>query len=427
VPSSPSGARELAGEVTVTEGAIRETVLPNGIRVLTEQVPGRRSVSAGVWVRHGAAHDPTATSGASHLLEHMVFKGTARRSAHDIALSLEAVGGSLDAYTSREHTAFQARVLDQHLPEALDVIADMVLDPSLRDADLELEREVVLEEIAQVEDTPDDLVFELHGARLYGSHPYGRSILGTAETVAGLSAADLRDLREEAYRGRNLLVAGAGNVEHEAFVDTVATLFEGLDGGGLPDSVAPPPPPVEGDERVTRDSAQCHVVFGTALPRHSDPSRYALTLLSAALGGGMSSRLFQRIREELGLCYSVYTYQSFQQEGGIGGVYLGTRPATEERAVEAVRAELARVAAEGIPSGELERTKQQVKGQILLSLESTSARLYRLTAFGLHDEPLLALDDILARLDAVTPEEVAELAGRHCDPERQLVLRLGRE
>jgi len=426
VPSSPSGVRELAGGVTITEGAIRESVLPNGVQVVTEQVPGRRSVSAGVWVRHGAAHDPAARSGASHLLEHMVFKGTDRRTAHDIALSLEALGGALDAYTSREHTAFQARVLGRHLPDALDVLADMVLNPSLRDTDLELEREVILEEIAQVEDTPDDLVFELHGARLYGSHPYGRSILGTAETVAELTAADLRGLHAEAYRGRSLLVAGAGNLEHDAFLDGVAALFEGLDGGAPPHDVVAPPPPAEGDERVTRDSAQSHVVLGTALPRHSDPSRYALTLLSATLGGGMSSRLFQKVREELGLCYSVYTYQSFQKEGGVGGVYVGTRPATEERAVAAVRTEMAKVAGSGIPPDELQRTKQQVKGQVLISLESTSARLHRLTAFGLYDEPFMALDEILARLDAVTPEEVAELAGRYCAPEHQLVLRLGR-
>lgn len=420
VPSSTSGVGD-------TDGGLRETVLPNGVRVLTERVVGRRSVSAGVWVRHGAAHDPVDMSGGSHLLEHMVFKGTGRRTAHDIALSLEALGGSLDAYTSREHTAFQARVLDRHLPEALDVLADMVLDPALREADLEMEREVVLEEIAQVEDTPDDLVFELHGARLYGTHPYGRSILGTVETVAGMSAADLRDLHAAAYGGHNLLVAAAGSVDHEAFVDAVDALFGNLDAGAGPeDSVPPPPPPVEGDERVSRDTAQSHVVFGTALPRHADPARYALTLLSAALGGGMSSRLFQKVREEQGLCYSVYTYQTFQAVGGLGGVYVGTRPATEERAVEAVRDELARVAAEGIPLEELGRTKEQVKGQVLLSLESTAARLYRLTAFPLHDEPFLGVDDILARLDAVTTAEVAELAGRYCDPRRQLVLRLGR-
>lgn len=425
VPSSASGVHD-AEMATIGEQLMRETVLPNGVQVLTEQVPGRRSVSAGVWVRHGAAHDPTDISGASHLLEHLVFKGTRRRTSRDIALSLESLGGSLDAYTSREHTAFQARVLHRHLPEALDVLADIVLHPALREADLELEREVVLEEIAQVEDTPDDLVFELHGARLYGGHPYGRSILGSTDSVAAMTVQDLRGLHGRTYRGRSLVVAAAGSVEHESFVDSVAELFGDIDGGGAPERVAPPPPPAEGDERVERDSAQCHVVFGTALPRHADPARYALSLLAAALGGGMSSRLFQKVREEMALCYSVYTYQSFEREGGIGGVYVGTRPATEEQAVEAVRTELATVAAEGIPTAELERTKQQMKGQVLLSLESTSARLYRLAAFGLHDEPFLALDEILARLDAVTPGEIGELAGRYCDPSRHLVLRLGR-
>jgi predicted Zn-dependent peptidase len=407
------------------DGSIRETVLSNGLQVLSERIPGVRSVSTGVWVRHGAAHDSLTRSGASHLLEHMVFKGTHRRSAHDIALSLEALGGSLDAYTSREHTAFQARVLDQHLPEAMDVLADLVRQPLLREEDLELEREVVLEEIAQVEDTPDDLVFELHGERLYGSHPYGRSILGTTATVAAMSAEALRKVHATAYRGRNLLVAAAGNVDHGEFVSGVDRLFRDLDAGAAPAAIPPPGAGVEGDERIEKDTAQSHVVFGTSLPRHSDPGRYALTLISSALGGGMSSRLFQKVREEQALCYSVYSYQSFQREGGVGGVYVATRPATEERAVEAVRAELARVATEGIPIEELERTKQQVKGQVMLSLESTGARLYRLTGFALHDEPFLGLDDILARLDAVTPEDVAGLAARYFNPDRQLVLRLG--
>lgn len=424
VPSSPSGVVEGMG-LSRGDGAIRDDTLANGLQVLTERIPGVRSASAGVWIRHGAAHDPLELSGASHLLEHMVFKGTGRRTARDIALSLEALGGSLDAYTSREHTAFQARVLDQHLPEALDVLADLVRAPLLREEDLELEREVVLEEIAQVDDVPDDLVFELHGERLYGDHPYGRSILGTTETVAGMSAESLRALHDTAYRGRNLLVAAAGNVDHDAFVEGVERLFGDLQPGTPHAGVPTPGPTVEGDERIARDTAQSHVVFGTALPRHADPARYALTLLSSAMGGGMSSRLFQKVREEQGLCYSVYTYQSFQSQGGVGGVYVGTRPATEERAVEAVRTELALVASEGVPPEELERTKQQVKGQVMLSLESTGARLYRLTAFALHDEPFLGLDDILGRLDAVSPADVADLAARYFDPSRHLIMRLG--
>jgi predicted Zn-dependent peptidase len=404
---------------------MRETMLDNGIRVLSEQIPGVRSVAAGVWVRHGGVHDTDVHAGASHLLEHMVFKGTERRSAREIALSLEGLGGSLDAYTSREHTSYQARVLDQHLGEALDVLADITLSPLIRDRDLELEREVVLEEIAEVEDTPDDLVFELHGERLWGGHPYGRPILGTPESVAAMPGDALRELHRRAYSGRNLIVAAAGNVEHDALVGRVAELFGGAAPGDTPAPIPTPPAPRGGDERVERATAQSHVVFGTALPGHADKARYGLALLSSALGGGMSSRLFQKVREESGLCYSVFTYQSFYAGCGVGGVYVGTRPATEERAVEAIREELARVAGAGLPPEELDQAKQQLKGQVMLSLESTGARLYRLTAFALNDEPWMGLDELLAAVEAVPVEEVAELAGRYFHPDRQLVMRLG--
>jgi predicted Zn-dependent peptidase len=404
---------------------VRETVLANGIRVLSEQVPGVRSVAVGVWVAHGAAHDPDALAGRSHLLEHLVFKGTERRSAREIALALEGLGGSLDAWTTREHTSFQARVLDEHLPTALDVLADLTLRPLLRDEDLALEREVVLEEIAEVEDTPDDLVFELHGELLWPRHPFGRSILGRPDTVGGMSADTLRELHRASYRGANLLVAGAGNVEHAALAAEVERLWGGLDPGTRELPPAPPGEARTGEERVERDTAQSHIVFGSALPGHAHPSRYALSLLSSALGGGMSSRLFQRVREELGLCYSVYTWQTFHAACGVGGVYVGTRPAAAERAVEAVREELARVAADGLAAEELAQVKEQVKGQVILSLESTAARLYRLASSALNGEPILGLDEVLARVDGVSGGEVGEVASRFFRPDRQLVLRLG--
>jgi len=402
-----------------------ETMLDNGVRVLSESIPGVRSAAVGAWVLHGAAHEPAALAGVSHLLEHMVFKGTRKRTARELAVTLEGRGGSLDAYTSREHTSYQARVLDQDLPVALDVLADLALHPLLRAEDLELEREVVMEEIAQVEDTPDDLVFERHGRRLWLDHPYGRSILGTPETVGGVTVDALRELHASVYRGRNLIVAAAGNVDHDRFVEAVQGLFGVVDPGKVPVPVDLPPDTLVGDERIARETAQSHVVLGSAFPGHADPSRFGLVLLSSALGGGMSSRLFQRIREELGLCYSVFTFQSFYRMGGVGGVYVGTRPATEERAVDAIRGELLRVAAEGLSEEELEQAKQQVKGQIMLSLESTGARLYRLTAFALHDEPFLGLGELLDRLDAVGSEEVALLARQYFHPSRQLVMRLG--
>jgi len=403
------------------------TALPNGVQVLTERMPSVRSAAVGVWVRQGSAHESEANTGASHLLEHMVFKGTARRSAVEIAVALEGLGGSLDAYTSREHTSYQARVLDEHLPEALDVLADLVLTPRLEQADLDLEREVVLEEIAQVEDTPDDLVFELHAESLWGGHPYGRSILGTKASVAGMSAAGLRELHAARYSGPNLIVAAAGNVQHETFVERVEELFADAPGGLGPMEVAAPPVTMTGTQRFARDSAQTHIVFGTDVPGHSHPDRHALVLLSTALGAGMSSRLFQKVREELALCYSVYTYQAFYSSCGVSGVYVGTRPATADKAAKAVRHELARVVEEGLPDGELEQVKRQVKGQVMLSLESTGARLHRLASFALHDEPMMGLDGLIAKIDAVTADDVRRVASAHFEPERHLELRLGPE
>ena len=406
---------------------VAETVLGNGIRVLSERIAGVRSAAVGVWVRQGAAHEARQDMGASHLLEHLVFKGTRRRSARELALALESLGGSLDAYTSREHTCFQARVLDEHLPEAVDVLADLVLDPLLREPDLALEREVVLEEIATVEDTPDDLVFELHGESLWHEHPYGHSILGTRETVSEMTAERLRALHDQVYRGANLVVAAAGNVAHDEVVERVAALFGDVPAGSPAVGVAPPVMAEGGRIRVARESAQTHVVFGTEVVPHSDPRRYPLVLLSAAFGGGMSSRLFQKVREELALAYAIYSFQSFYSVAGLSGVYVGTRPGWEDRVVQAVEEEHRRLALEGLPEDELEQTKQQVKGQIMLSLESTSARLYRLAGFALYDEPWQDLDDLLARIDAVTLEETREAAREFFDPERQLVLLLGPE
>ncbi len=426
-PVPPGAGGERAQPVpagSVRGGEVAETVLSNGVRVLSEWLPGVRSVAVGVWVRQGSAYEDPHLMGISHMLEHLVFKGTSRRSAREIALALESLGGALDAYTSREHTSFQARVLDEHLPQALDVLADLVRNPLLRDEDLDLERKVILEEISTVEDTPDDLVFDLHNRELWGGHPYAHTILGTRETVSGVQRESLRKLHASRYLNGSLVVAGAGRVDHAPFVRSVEALF-----GDLPRGEDPPPLPLpegsHGDVWVERETAQTHLVFGGAVPGHSDPRRYPLALLSAALGGGMSSRLFQRVREEMGLAYAVFTFQSFYRLAGVWGIYLGTAPATAETAVRAVREELEKVVEEGLPAEELARTKEQVKGQLILSQESTTARLYRLAATALYDEVYLTLDEVLDRLDAVTGEEVLEVAREFYRPDRLLLLRLG--
>jgi predicted Zn-dependent peptidase len=411
---------------TSAEG-FRRTVLPNGLTVLSEHMPGVRSVAFGAWVRAASLHETPDKMGVSHLLEHMVFKGTARRSAKQIALELEALGGSLDAYTSREHTVYQARVLDEHLDIAADVIGDFVFKPLLRKSDLDLERKVVLEEIGMVEDTPDDLVFEMHNESLWGAHPYGYSILGTRDTVSALRTDDLQALHSRAYHPAQLIVAASGNVEHDALLATLERTGWTADRGGDVSRLVVPPAVTQPPSRrhVAREGAQTHIVVGSSTVAHGDPRRHAVVLLSVLLGGGMSSRLFQRVREELGLAYAVYTFQSFHADIGMHGVYVGTGPETARAALEAIEAELATVAAEGLPADELAMGKSQLKGQITLSLESVSARMYRCAGVELYGEPYRTLDEMLALVDGVTEEQIASVARDFFGPERQTVVSLG--
>ena len=405
----------------------RSSRLSNGVHVLTEAMAGVRSAAVGAWVRQGAAMEPAGLMGASHLLEHLVFRGTKTRTRQQIALALESLGGSLNAYTAREHTGYEARVLGHHLPQAVDVVSDLVRNPLLRPDDLDHEKEVVLEEIAAVEDTPDDLVFELHGDRMWKGHPYGNSILGTRDTVAALSRDELAGLHRDCYVGANLVVAAAGCIDHDAFLDLAEESFGGIEAGRAAPGVTAPPQPEPGTDRVHRDSAQVHIVLGRATPGHAHEDRYALILLSAALGGGMSSRLFQRIREELALAYSVYSYQSFYTRAGVSGVYVGTRPAWVPAALDAVREVFHALAAEGLPGDELARIKEQVKGHALLSLDSPGARLHRLADFALHDEPFIAVDEVLGLIDGVSTCDILCVAEDVLDPERQFALCLGPE
>ena len=407
---------------------LRRTVLSNGLTVLSEHMPGVRSVAFGAWVRAASLHEPRERMGVSHLLEHMVFKGTARRSAHELALALEVLGGSLDAYTAREHTSYQARVLDQHLPQAADVIADLMFRPALRASDLKLERKVILEEISMVEDTPDDLVFELHNEALWGDHPHGYSILGTRDTVKALGVRELRDLHARAYHPAQIVVAAAGNVEHDLLLGVLeATGWADAPGGdATPLATVTPAAAAPSVRHVDRDLAQTHVVFGSPTVRYADPRRYAVALVGTLLGGGMSSRLFQKVREELGLAYAVHTFQSFHVDVGVHGVYVATAPETAREATDAIRAELALLARESLPAHELAMGKSQLKGQIVLSLEGVSSRMYRAAAVDLYGVPYRDVDAVLALVDAITPDDVAAVCAEYFDPDRQTVLSLGR-
>ncbi len=424
-------ATSIAGSVAEASspgGGYRRTVLPNGLTVVSEDMPSVRSVALGVWVRRASVHERRDEMGVSHFLEHLVFKGTAQRSAKEIALSLESLGGSLDAFTSREHTSFQARVLDEHLPQAADVLCDLIFRPALRESDLMLERNVVLEEIAMVEDTPDDLVFELHNEALWGSHPYGYAILGTRETIGSMAVESVRALHANAYRPQNMVVAAAGRVEHDALIDLLSkTGWTEVPGGDDDAPVVPDPitePPTR--QHIDRDGHQTHIVLGSPSVPYADPRRYAVSLIGLMLGGGMSSRLFQRVREELGLAYSVYSFQSFHQDSGLQGIYAGTSAETAGRALEEIFSELTRIAGEGFPAEEIQAGKNQLKGQLTLSLESPASRMFRVASSALYGEPFLPLDETLSRIEAVTAEQVAEACQHLFTPERQTVVTLGR-
>ena len=404
------------------------TVAANGVTVLSEALPGVRSTAIGIWVRRASVHETPGQMGISHLLEHMVFKGTHRRSARDIALELESRGGALDAFTSRDHTAYQARVLDEDLPRAVDVLTDLVRQPALRQADLDLERKVVLEEISTVEDTPDDLVFDLHAQAMWPDHPYGFAILGTRETVGALTAEHLQALHHASYHPRHVVIAAAGSLDHEALLTLLGKYgWFGFEPGPDPAAIVPVPPARRVEQRIVRKSQQTHIVLATDTFPYRDRRRLPLLLLTTVLGAGMSSRLFQRVREELGLAYAVYAFQSFYRETGVVGVYVGTQPATAEQAAAVIRQELSRLAREGLSATDLAEAKQQVKGQVTLALEGTASRMYRLAGFALNDEPYRTLDATLKELDDVTAEQVADVASEYFDPDRQTAVWLGPE
>ena len=408
---------------------ISQTTAPTGVIVLSERVPSVRSAAVGIWVRSASAHELRPKMGVSHLLEHMVFKGTERRTAQDIALALESRGGSLDAYTSRDTTAFQARVLDADLPRALDVLTDLVRNPLLRTSDLELERKVVLEEISTVADTPDDQVFDLCYESLWPEHPYGYSILGTKDTVSTLSASDLRQRHVQAYFAANCVIAAAGNLEHERLLEELARQgwFDQSDGGRreAPAPAAVPAAVRGGEARAGKRTAQTHIVFATDTVPYADRRKYALLVLANVFGGGMSSRLFQRIREQLGLAYAIYAFTNFYRQVGVTGVYVGTQPKTAARAAAAIRDEYAELARTGLVGEALAEAKQQTQGQIMLSLESPVARMYRLASFPIFGEPYQSLDEVLAALAGLTEGDVAAVAAEFFAPERQTVVWLG--
>jgi predicted Zn-dependent peptidase len=393
----------------LSEPAARSATLPNGAVVITERMPHLRSVCLGLWVRVGSRHEPAARAGVSHFIEHMLFKGTATRSAEEIARAIDAVGGTLDAFTSREQTCFYAKVLGEHLPLAVDLLADVLLHSRLDPADVDKERQVIRQEIELVEDTPDDLVHDLFAETIWGEHPLGRPVLGRRPTVEVLQREDLLGHLQTFYRPDRVVIAAAGDLEHERLL---ALLREALAGwrGTAARLDGAPPVARPGTVNLERDLSQVHLCLGVSGLSYAHRDRYALYLLNALLGGGMSSRLFQEVREKRGLAYSIYSYQASYQDAGLFVVYAGTAPESFAQVVDLIQAECRAVAARGVDPVELKRAKEQLKGNLLLGLESTSSRMTRLAKMCLYFGRCFDLDEIIQGIEAVTEERLAAVA-----------------
>jgi predicted Zn-dependent peptidase len=392
-------------------------VLPGGLRVITETVPSVRSVSFGIWAHVGSRDETPALNGATHYLEHLLFKGTSRRSALDISAELDSVGGELNAFTAKEFTCYYARVLDSDLPLAIDVVCDMLTDSLILPEEVTAERGVILEEIAMTEDDPGDGVHDLFARTMLGDSPLGRPVLGTEETVNGLTRDRIARFYRKHYEPTRLVVTAAGHLDHASVVRQVRAAFDRA--GALTRTCAEPCGPRGGSRAlraagrigmVGRKTEQAHVVLGTPGVSRTDERRWALNVLSTALGGGMSSRLFQEIREKRGLAYSVYSYTSGYADCGLFGIYAGCRPGQVADVLKICRDQLGRVATEGLTEAELRRATGQLAGSTVLGLEDTGALMHRLgkseICWGSH----LSVDEMLNRIAAVTAEDVRQVA-----------------
>jgi len=392
---------------------VRRTTLASGLRVVTETVPSVRSVAFGVWVGVGSRHETPAQAGSAHYLEHLLFKGTARRSALDISSAIEAVGGEMNAFTSKEHTCFYARVLDRDLALASDVISDVVTSATLRAADIDAERTVVLEEISMRDDDPADVAYEELFATMYGErHPMGRSILGSRETIAAITPAAIRSFYRRHYAPEQLVVAAAGNIDHASVVRQVRRAFAGFErpapAGARTHKATPL---VRGARKeLTRSTEQANIIVGFPGIAFGDERRWALSVLNSALGGGMSSRLFHEVRERRGLAYSVYSFVSSFSDSGLVGVYAGTSPTRTDQVLEVMHEVLDQVAADGITADELRRAKGQLSGSTVLSQEDTFSRMSRIGKTELTGRPMQSLSDVLERIDSVSTADVQAVA-----------------
>ncbi|MFE5742484.1 M16 family metallopeptidase, partial [Streptomyces celluloflavus] len=402
---------------TAGAGTVRRTTLPGGLRIVTETLPSVRSVTFGIWAHVGSRDETPSLNGATHYLEHLLFKGTERRSALDISAAIDAVGGEMNAFTAKEYTCYYARVLDSDLPLAIDVVCDMLTGSLIEAEDVDAERNVVLEEIAMTEDDPGDCVHDLFTHTMLGDTPLGRPVLGTVDTVNALTPERIRRFYKKHYDPTHLVVTAAGNVDHTKVVRLVRRAFE--QAGALDGSAATPVAPRAGTrtirtagavELLNRKTEQAHVILGMPGMARTDDRRWAMSVLNSALGGGMSSRLFQEVREKRGLAYSVYSYTSGFADCGLFGVYAGCRPGQVHDVLGICREELDKVASDGLTDDEIRRSIGQLRGSMVLGLEDTGALMHRLGKSELCWGEQMSVDEMLDRIAAVTPDEVREVA-----------------
>jgi predicted Zn-dependent peptidase len=390
---------------------MQSTRLANGIRVLSERLPDLTSITVGIWVENGSRYERPQQAGISHFLEHLFFKGTERRTAAQIAEEIDAVGGVLNAFTGKEYTCYYAKVLHEQLPLALDLLADIFTESRFASEEIDRERSVILQEISQVEDTPDDYVHELFNLAFWPGHPLSRPIAGTAATVEGLHREDFLRFLDARYRPDRVLVAAAGNLVHQDLVAVVEGKFGALS-GTAPLVDGGPPEPRAGVSVHEKALEQVHLCLGTPGIAQADAERYPAHLLNLALGGGMSSRLFQEIRERRGKAYTVYSFLSSYLDAGYFGVYVGTSAEWLREVVDVIRTELERVARDGLGAPELARVKQQMKGSMLLGLETSDSRMSRIAKNEIYFGRDVPIEEVAARIDAVANDEIVAVARR---------------
>jgi len=400
---------------------IRQSRLDNGIRVVTEDIAASHAVTMGFWVDAGSRDEDPAQAGASHFLEHLLFKGTAERSARQIAEAVDAVGGDMNAFTTKEYTAYYMRLIEDDLDLGLDILSDIMWAPAFRPEEIDAERQVILEEILMHEDEPSDLVHELMHEALFPEHPLGREVLGDKSTITAMTRDQIDDYFRSHYRPSSMVVAAAGSVDHQRLVEGVAARFAGGDG----EAPARVIPPLAAPQRMVvrnRPTEQAHIMVGMRALDRNDGDRFALSILNHVLGGGMSSRLFQEVREKRGLAYSVYSYRVGYLESGMLGIYAGTSPSRAHEVLDLIGDELDRLAAEGIPEQELEQAKGHLRGSLALSLEDSAGRMSRIGRSRLVHDEVMTYEDLVERVDSVTAEDVMRVGARVLGGERALAV-----